>query len=111
MKKYKEPSFQERIAAAARARNGALAQLQAKPPVDEAVAAERSAKRLAKEAAAAEKRRLARLAADQIKAAKRARASEAAKLHIAAPKPELTEAERKAARDARYIARKNRTAS
>ncbi len=111
MKRYKEPGFQERIASAARARNDALAQLQAKPPVDVAAAAERSAERLAKEAAAAEKRRLARLAADEIKAAKRARASEAAKSHVATPKPELIEAERKAARDARYIARKNRTAS
>ena len=111
MKSYKEPGFQERIATAIRARDGALAQLRAKPPVDEAVAADRRARRLAKEAAAAEKRRLARLAAEEVKAAKRARASEAAQLAAMTPKPQSTEAERKAARDARYLARKNRAAS
>lgn len=79
--------------------------------MDEAAAAERSARRVAKEAAIAEKRRLARLAADEIKAAKHARTSAAAQVDGVAPKPELTEAERKAARDARYMARKNRAAS
>ena len=36
MKGYKEPGFQERVAAANNAREKALAKLKAKPPVDEA---------------------------------------------------------------------------
>ena len=106
MKRYREPDFQDRIAAAARAKGDVLTQLRAKPPVDAALLEERAAKRLAKEAAAQEKRRLAREAVEAAKEAKRA-AAEAA---LAAKKPELTEAEKKAARDARYLARKKRTA-
>lgn len=108
MKRYKEPGFQERIAHAARARDDALAKLRALPPVDEAVVAERTAKRLAKEAAAAEKRRVAKRAADEAKAAKRAKAEEAAAAALVPPAPQLTEAELKARRDARYLARKKR---
>lgn len=108
MKSYKQPDFQDRIAAAARARDAALEKLKAKPPVDEAVVAERAAARLAKEAAQREKSRLARLAIEEAKAAKRAKALEEAAAAEATKKPELTEAERKAARDARYAARKNR---
>jgi hypothetical protein len=108
MAKYKAPDFQERVALAARARTEALEKLKAKPPVDEAVVAARIAAREAREAAQLEKRRLARLAAEEAKAEKVARALEAAAALEAAKKPELTEAERKAARDARYMARKNR---
>lgn len=108
MKSYKEPSFQERIAAAARARTEVLQQLRDKPPVDETAAAERAERRLAKEAAAREKRQNALLAAKEARAAKRAQAEEAAAASAARQKPVLTEAERKAARDARYLARKNR---
>lgn len=111
MKRYKEPGFQERIAAAANARNGALAQLRAKPDIDEAVLAERAARQSAKDAAMLEKRRAAKLAADERKAAKHARIAEKAAASLAAIKPELTEAERKAERDARYLARKKRAAS
>ncbi len=107
MKRYKEPDFQTRIAAAGRARDEALAILKAKPPIDEATLAARAAKQAAKDAAAQEKRRLARQAADEAKAAKRAQAAEAAAKSV---KPVLTEAERKAERDARYLARKKRTA-
>ena len=107
MKRYKEPAFQDRINAAAQARTEALAQLRAKPPIDEAVMAARAEAQAAKDAIAQEKRRLAKLAADERKAAKLARAQEAA----APQKPELTEAERKAERDARYLARKNRASS
>ena len=108
MKSYKEPGFQDRIAAAARAKGDALAKLKTKPPVDEAVVAARAAKRLAQEAVQREKREAARQAAEELKAAKRARAQEAAEAAATLKKPELTEAERKAARDARYAARKNR---
>ena len=107
MKRYKEPAFQDRINAAARARTEALAKLKAKPPIDEAVLAERAAAQAAKDAVAQEKRRLAKLAADERKEAKRAKALEAAP----PKKAELTEAERKAERDARYLARKKRASS
>ncbi len=109
MKRYREPGFQERIANAARARGNALAQLRAKPPLDESVIAERAARRMAKDAAAAEKRSTTKLAADQIKAAQRAQVAETAS-SLAPAKPTPTDAERKAMRDARYLARKNRAA-
>ncbi len=108
MKRYKEPQFQERIAAAARARTTVLEQLRDKPPVDDTGAAERAERRLAKEAAAREKRQQALAEAKEQRAAKRAAALEAAAASAARQKPVLTEAERKAARDARYLARKNR---
>jgi hypothetical protein len=111
MKRYREPGFQERITAAARARSDAMTQLRTRPPVDETVAAARLAKGLAQEAARIEKQRVARMAADEAKAAKRARALEAAVARAVPDKPALTEDERKAARDARYLARKGRTAS
>jgi hypothetical protein len=100
LKSY-NPSFQDRIDAAARAKNEALERLRAKPPVDEAVVAARSAAREAREAKERDK-----------KAAKEAAKVDArAKLDAereAAATPEPTEAERKAARDARYANRKKR---
>ena len=98
---YKEPGFQDRLAAAARQRENAIARMKAKPPIDPAVQAERIEKaRLREEAQAqraaerAEARRLAAEAAAEAKAA----------LVVTPP----TEAELKAARDARYAARKAR---
>ncbi|WP_088185371.1 DUF6481 family protein [Sphingobium sp. Z007] len=108
MKRYREPQFQERIAAAARARTAVLDQLRDKPPVDAAAAAERAERRLAKEAATREKRQNALLAVKEEKAAKKALALDFAAASAARHKPILTEAERKSARDARYLARKNR---
>jgi hypothetical protein len=110
MKRYKEPGFQDRISAATRARSDALTQLQARPPVDAELAAARAARSLAREEAAQKKRQAARLAAEEAKAAKRAKALEAAAASALPDKPELTEEERKAARDARYLARKKRSA-
>jgi hypothetical protein len=52
---YKEPAFQDRVAAAAKAREAALARLKAKPPIDPAVVAERIEKERAREVAAAER--------------------------------------------------------
>ena len=101
---YKDPSFQDRAASAAQAKQKALDRLKAKPPVDEAVVAERQAARLAREAAQAEKRAAKKAAEEQAKAEKAAQAEQAKAAQVAAP----TEAERKAARDARYAARKNR---
>ena len=104
MSGYKDPSFQDRVGRAAAAKQKALDNLRKKPPVDEAVLAERQAARLRREAAEAEKR-AARKAAEE--AAKEARAATAAAaVKAAAPAP--TEAEQKAARDARYAARKSR---
>lgn len=112
MPAFKDPSFQERAAAAAQAKVAALAKLRDKPPVDEEALAARTAARAAREAAEAEKRRASRAARDEAAAAKRAAAAEAAEAALAAERaasaPVLTEAERKAARDARYAARKKR---
>ena len=101
MASYKDPSFQERTALAQAARAKALALLAAKPAPDPALAAERQAARLAREAASAEKSAARKAALAQAKADK----AEAAK---AAVKAVPTEAELKAARDERYAARKKR---
>lgn len=102
---YKAPDFRDRVAAATQARAKALAQLQAKPALDPAVQAERAAKAVEREAAKAQKREALQAEREAGRAAKLAKA-EAERLAMA--KPELTEAERKAARDARYAARKSR---
>ncbi|HEY0414128.1 MAG TPA: DUF6481 family protein [Allosphingosinicella sp.] len=104
MRSFKDPSFQDRIGSAADAKKKALDNLRSKPPVDDKLVAERQAARLKREAGAAAKR-AARKSADQ--AARDAKASEqAAKATAASALP--SEAERKAARDARYAARKSR---
>lgn len=103
MKSYKDPSFQDRVGRAAEAKQKALDQLRSKPPIDEQVAADRQAARLKREAAEAEKR-AARKAREV--AAAEAKAAEAAQAESAPSAP--TDEERKAARDARYAARKNR---
>lgn len=105
MRGFKEPTLQDRAAAAQKAREAALKRLAKQPPVDEAVLAERKAARIAKEAAAAEKSAARKAAIEQAKAEKLAAAQAAIE---AAKVPELTEAEKKAARDAKYAARKNR---
>ncbi len=109
MMNYKAPSFQERIALAAEARQKALDKLRAKPPVDEAVVAARKAAKLAKEEAALAAREAKRAAIEEEKAAKLRAIEEAAALAEAeAAKLVLTEEEKKAARDARYAQRKQR---
>src|SRR5688572_22833583 len=103
MTSFRDPSFQERVGRAADAKKKALEQLRLRPPVDPAVLAERKAASDRREAAKADKalaRKEARQAAIDATAAKAAAAA-------AAPAPP-TEAERKAGRDARYAARKNR---
>lgn len=94
---FKSPSFQDRIGSAAEAKKKALEQLRSRPAIDEQVLAERRAKSLERE-----KRMADKTAAK--KAAKAAKAAEAAAAVAAQP----TEADRKAARDARYAARKAR---
>lgn len=104
--KAHDPSFQDRLGAAAKARQKALDRLKARPPVDEAVLAERRSAALAREASEAGKR------ADKLAARERAKAENAERAAqaeaAAAPPAGPTDAERKAARDARYAARKGR---
>lgn len=111
MKAFKDPGFQERVAMAQRAKSNALAQLRAKPPLDEAelaARAERQARREAKEAALRQAKIDARIAKEQaaIEAAEKAAAEALAAKPVPPRVP--TAAELKAARDARYAARKNR---
>lgn len=99
-------TFQDRAAQAADARKKALERYRARPPVDEQRAAERLAAGQERETARAEKaeaKKAERQAADAA-AASDAAASAAAEAK-AAPK---TEEEKKAARDAKYAARKAR---
>jgi hypothetical protein len=105
MAAYKEPSFQERTALAQKAREKALKKLAAKPQLDDAEVARRKAAQVARAAAAAEKSAARKAAIEQAKADKQA-ATEAAA--AAAARPEPTEAELKAVRDAKYAARKAR---
>jgi hypothetical protein len=136
MPAFKLPTFNERQEAAARARTAALTKLKSKPPIDEAVVAERIARREAQEAAAAEKRASAARAKEEAARAKevaaeaqreqerqaaaaaeaeaKAAAEAAAQAKAAATARKIeerklwTEEDRKAARDARYAARKAR---
>ena len=97
-------SFQDRVGQAAEAKRKALERLKARPAVDPAVAAARQEAARRREAREAEKRAAK---AEKAKADVEARAAEAAaKAGASVPPP--TEAERKAARDARYAARKSR---
>ena len=89
-------TFQDRASQAADAKQKALERFKARPPVDEKLAAERVAAAERKQAAKAEKA-----------AAKKAEREAKAAAAQTAPQPK-TEAELKAARDARYAARKNR---
>lgn len=114
MGSFKDPSFQDRAASAAKAKQKALDQLRAKPAVDEAVMAEKRQAWEMREQALAEERAVkaeaaaaAKAAKAQLKAAEAAEAEEAAARKAARLKP-ASEAEMKAARDARYAARQAR---
>lgn len=96
-------SFQDRVGQAAQAKQKALEQFRSRPPVDEMLAAQRVAAGQERDAARAEK--AAAKKAERTAAAQATAADAAARAVAAVPK---TEAERKAARDARYAARKNR---
>lgn len=101
MPSFKQPTFQERAELAAKAKQAALEKLRAKPPVDEAVLAERRAAALAREEAQAKKREEVRAEREREKAERKAKAEQAKPI-------ELSEAEKKAIRDAKYAARKAR---
>ncbi len=111
---YREPGFQERTAAAAKAREAALAKLKAKAPIDPAERERRIAEARLRDQAATEKRNAQRVAqeakkeADRIAKAAAAEAA-AAKAVEEAAMAEQRAAERKAARDAKYAARKARS--
>ena len=101
MASYNDPTLEERTALAKAARDKALAKLAAKPKIDDAVLAERIAAAAARDAAQAEKSAAKKAAIAQAKADKKA----------ASMVPEVippTEEELKAARDAKYAARKKR---
>jgi hypothetical protein len=108
MPSFKQPTFQERTALAAKAKQAALEKLRSKPPLDESALAQQRAARLAREAAETKAREEKRAALELEKAARKARALERAAQQEESKAPALTEAERKAARDARYAARKSR---
>ena len=106
-------SFQDRAAQAAQAKQKALEQLRARPPVDEKVAAERMAAGQKRDAAKADKaagKKAAKKAAGEaaVKDAARAANADAAAARAVAAAVPKTEAELKAARDARYAKRKSR---
>lgn len=106
---YKTPDFNERAAAARAAKQSALEKLRNKPAADPAVIAERQATQAARAAAAAERRAARQRESEAAKAA--SKAADAPKPEAAAPapkKPLLDAAALKAARDARYAARKAR---
>ncbi len=108
---YKAPDFNQRAEAARTAKQRALELLRDKPAQDPAVVAARQAAREAKDAAEAERRAAKRAAEEQAKADKKAAAEAAAEAAKPPPKKEVvvpTAAEMKAARDARYAARKAR---
>ncbi len=107
MASFKDPGFQERTASANDAKLKALEKLRAKPAIDPAVAAERAAARAAKEEAERAKRQAKRDAEEEAKAAKKAAAAEAAARALEAEaKSQMSDADKKALRDAKYAARK-----
>lgn len=109
---YNPPDFNERAAAARAAKQKALDQLRNRPAPDPSVAAERQAQRERREAAAAERREARQHAAQEAKAVERAEsASDLKRSKAVVPPAEgtpRTEEQLKAARDARYAARKAR---
>lgn len=101
MTSFKHPSFQDRVGQAADAKERALEQLRLRPKPDETKVAERKAASARRQALQVD-RSIAKKAALEATAQSKAKA----KAKAAAPVP--SEAERKAARDARYAARKAR---
>jgi hypothetical protein len=111
---FRDPSFQDRVASAGKAKQKALDQLKAKPPVDPALLEQRRQNGEMRERAIADERAARAEANAAAKAEKMARkqaelteASTAAALKAARLTPASPE-DMKAARDARYAARKAR---
>ncbi|WP_419808572.1 DUF6481 family protein [Sphingomonas sp.] len=120
MAAYKTPTFEDRAASARAAKDQALEKLRNKAAPDPEQVAARAAARAARDAVEAEKRAARQQALADAKAAKEqaraeakaaaeAAAEAAAALRRPAPPPKMPTAEEmKAARDARYAARKAR---
>ncbi len=107
MASYKQPTFQERAAVAAKAKQAALEKLRAKPPVDEATLAKRREAAMVRDAAKL-KASQEKLAARELeKAMKKDRSTKDVVVAKAAA-PTMSDEEQKAIRDAKYAARKNR---
>ena len=113
MSGFKEPSFADRQKSAQQAKQNILSKFRSQPGPDDPAVKQRQAER---EAQAADRVK-AKLARDAAKAEKKRREAEAAEqtaIQFAREKEEAAarelalEAERKAARDARYAARKKR---
>jgi len=97
---YKAPTFAERAASAAEARQKALEKLKARPPIDESVLEARKQAAAAREAAAQAKREAKKQEiADKL-------AAEALAASAAVMSAEESEAAAKAERDRRYAERK-----
>lgn len=112
MSGYKLPSFQDRAAASLKAKQKALETLKQAPRLSEAEIAERAARQAkreaAREAAAREKAEKLQAAREEKKRLAEEKRAAAVAALLKATQPKKTEAELKAARDARYAARKNR---
>ena len=111
---FKDPSFQDRVASANKVKQKALDQLKAKPPVDQQLIATRREERETVErtlgqewAGKAREKAAAKAEKASLRAAALVAAEAAAALKAARLKPPSPE-EMKAARDARYAARKAR---
>jgi hypothetical protein len=103
MKSHRDSSFQDRLDRAAKAKEMALEQLRSRPPIDAKLLAERKATSVKRETDQAE-----RAAAEKAVARAATETAAAEASAKSAEPPPLTEAERKAERDARYAARKSR---
>ena len=101
MASFKNPTFQDRAGQAAEAKREALEKLRQRPAPDAASVAQRQQAAERRDAIRAEKA-LAKKAAAELAAQAKADAAEKV------AEPAQTEADRKAVRDARYAARKNR---
>jgi len=106
MNGYKAPSFQDRAAASLQAKEKALAKLKAAPQPDAAQLELRAERRVEREKLAAAKS--ARQQRDDKQRLAEEKRAEAKAAKAKAELPKRTEAEMKAARDARYAARKSR---
>ena len=107
---FKTPDFNERAAESRAAKQKLIDRNRDRPAPDPAQVAERQVARAAREVAAAERRASRQLALEEAKAAKLASSAPEPEESGQAPKPQSarSEAELKAARDARYAARKTR---
>ena len=108
MNGYNAPSFQDRATASMRAKQKALAAMKAAPRPDAAELAARAERRSERDARAQAKVAQARQMRDDMRRLADEKRAVAKAEQLKAQLPKRTEAELKAARDARYAARKNR---